>query len=114
MPERLVDVMNGVGNVIHTFPVVVESSDASDEDYIALALKLADHALFPPDGEVTSLTARMHVSRGGPLAPYGDDRPILSGTLQGLEEAVRERAYFIWQGERPSARASSRTLAFRS
>jgi hypothetical protein len=25
MPERLVDVLNGAGNVLHTFPVVVES-----------------------------------------------------------------------------------------
>ena len=98
MPERLVDVMNGAGNVLHTFPVVVEPSDASDEDYMTKALKLDDHAPpLPDDNWVTSLTVRMHVARGGPLGPYGDDRHILAGTVQGLENVLRERAYFIWQ-----------------
>jgi hypothetical protein len=98
MPERLVDVLNGAGNVLHTFPVVAKSSDAiSDEDYIAKALKLAAHSPLLPDGDVHTLTGKMHVSRGGPLAPYGDDRHILEGTMQGLENVLRERAYFIWQ-----------------
>jgi hypothetical protein len=107
MPERLVDVMNAVGNVLHTFPVAVEASDAiSDEDYIAKALKLAAHALLLPDDVVKDLTARMHVTRGGRLAPYGDDRHILEGTIQGLENALRERAYFIWQQDgHPHGRA---------
>ena len=107
MPERLVDVMNAVGNVLHTFPVAVEASDAiSDEDYIAKALKLAGHALLLSDDVVKDLTARMHVTRGGPLAPYGDDRRILEGTIQGLENALRERAYFIWQQDgHPHGRA---------
>jgi Protein of unknown function (DUF2934) len=106
MPERLVDVMNGAGNVLHTFPVVVEASDASDGDYIAKALKLATHALLLPYGDVKDLMAKMHVTRGGPLAPYGDDRHILAGTVQGLENALRERAYFIWkQDGHPLGRA---------
>jgi hypothetical protein len=92
MPERLVDVLNGAGNVLHTFPVVVEASDAiSDEDYLTKALKLAVHAPLLPDGDVKTLAAKMHVTRGGPLAPYGDDRHILEGTMQGLENVLRER-----------------------
>src|SRR6476659_7136708 len=107
MPERLVDVLNGVGNVLHTFPVVVEASDAiSDEDYITNALKLAAHSPLLPDGDVQTLTARLHVARGGPLAPYGDDRHILEGTVQGLENVLRERAYHIWQRDgHPHGRA---------
>ena len=27
MPERLVDVLNGVGTVLHTFPIVVDGAD---------------------------------------------------------------------------------------
>ena len=98
MPERLVDVLNGVGTVIHTFPVMIDGSDVPpDEDCLARALKLAAHAQLAPDGDVETLTARMHVSRGGPLAPYGDDGHILEGTIQGLEKVVRERAYYLWQ-----------------
>jgi len=107
MPERLVDVLNGVGNVLHTFPVVVEASDAiSDEDYITNALKLAAHSPLLPDGDVQTLTARLHVARGGPLAPYGDDRHILEGTMQGLGNVLRVRAYYIWQQDgHPHGRA---------
>jgi hypothetical protein len=98
MPERLVDVLNGFGNILHTFPVVVEASDAiSDEDYITKALKLAAHSPLIPGGDVMTFTARLHVARGGALAPYGDDRHILEGTMQGLENVLRVRAYYIWQ-----------------
>jgi hypothetical protein len=49
MPERLVDVLNCAGNVLHTFPVVVEASDAiSDEDYITNALKLYPVVMLRP------------------------------------------------------------------
>jgi Protein of unknown function (DUF2934) len=41
----------------------------------------------------------MHVSRGGALEPYGDDRDVLSQTKQGLDQVVRERAYFLWEQE---------------
>ena len=98
MAERLVDVSNGVGTVLHTFPILIDGPDTpSDEDCLAEALKLAAHAQLVPADDVESLTARKHVSRGGPLAPYGDDRNVLAGTKQGLENVVRERAYFLWQ-----------------
>jgi hypothetical protein len=98
MPERLIDVFNGLGIILHTFPVLVEDSEISADDvYVAKALKLAEHAQLVPPDDVRTLTARMHVARGGPLAPYGDDRHILAGTRQGLENVLRDRAYFLWQ-----------------
>ena len=100
MPERLVDVLNGAGFAIHTFPVRIEDSDiASEDDYKAKALKLAAHAQLVPQAEVATMTARMHVSRPGPATPIGDVRHILTGTPQGFEKVISERAYFIWQND---------------
>lgn len=99
MPERLVDVLR-LGIVIHTFPTLIDNSfAASDDDYLAKALKLAAHMKLVPDNDLGNLTARLHVPRGGPVAPYGDDRNILEGTKQGLEHVLRQRAYFLWQNE---------------
>jgi hypothetical protein len=39
----------------------------------------------------------MHIGRGGALAPYGDIRDPLCETRETLEQAVRERAYFLWE-----------------
>jgi hypothetical protein len=39
----------------------------------------------------------MHVSRGGQLAPSGDYFASSSETQAALEQAVRERAYFLWE-----------------
>jgi hypothetical protein len=50
-----------------------------------------------PDAELEDLTAKMHVSRRGPLASYGDDRHILTETKSGLDQVVRDRAYIHWQ-----------------
>ena len=108
MPERLVDVLHSNGLVIHTYPVTLDGSggSASDDDYKAKALEAAAHGRLVPDAELGSLTARMHVSRGGPLQPYGDQVSSTSETKLGLEQAVRERAYFLWEQEgRPEGRA---------
>jgi hypothetical protein len=59
--------------------------------YTEKALKLAAHAQLVPGGEVEILTATMHVARGGSLAPYGDDRHIMEGTEEGLENVLRAR-----------------------
>ena len=97
MPERLVDVLNGMGTVIHTFPIMIDGADGpSDEDCLTSPLKLAAHAHLVPDGDVETLTARVHVA-GVDLGSVGDDSHILEGTIQGLEKVVRERALFIWQ-----------------
>ncbi|WP_159351440.1 DUF2934 domain-containing protein [Roseomonas harenae] len=101
MAERLVDVLDSHGMVIHTYPITLDKSggDVSDAEYEAKALEAAAHGQLVPDAELGSLTARMHLSRGGPMQPYGDEISTTSETKLGLEQAVRERAYFLWEQE---------------
>jgi len=108
MAERLVDVLHGNGLVAHTYPITLDEAGgaAGDAEYEAKALEAAAHGRLVPDAELGSLTARMHVSRGGPLQPYGDGIGTTSETKLGLEQAVRERAYSLWEQEgRPEGRA---------
>jgi hypothetical protein len=108
MAERLVDVLNGDGVVLHTYPVTIRHSDIALEDaeFEEKALQAAAHAQLVPDADLKCLTTRMHVSRGGALAPYGDGRDVLSQTQKGLDQVVRERAYFLWQRDgSPDGRA---------
>jgi hypothetical protein len=108
MAERLVDVLHGNGLVVHTYPITLDEAGgaAGDAEYEAKALEAAAHGRLVPDAELGSLTARMHVSRGGPLQPYGDGIGTTSETKLGLEQAVRERAYSLWEQEgRPEGRA---------
>jgi Protein of unknown function (DUF2934) len=49
-----------------------------------------------------TLNAKMHVSRGGQLTPYGDPHGVLAQTKAGLDQVVCERAYLLWeQADRP-------------
>ena len=108
MAERLVDVLHGNGLVVHTYPITLDEAGGAtgDAEYEAKALEAAAHGRLVPDAELGSLTARMHVSRGGPLQPYGDGIGTTSETKLGLEQAVRERAYLLWEQEgRPEGRA---------
>jgi hypothetical protein len=99
MAERLVDVASSNGVTIHTYPITLGrvGSIGSDGEYEAKALEAAAHGRLVPDAELGCLTARMHVSRGGPLEPYGDKVDVRSETKPGLEQAVRERAYHLWE-----------------
>lgn len=99
MAERLVDVLNRNKTVLHTYPVTIEALDGipSDAEYAEKAIRAAAHAQLVPDADLNTLTTRMHIDRGGPLAPYGDDRGALSETKQGLDQVVRERAYHLWE-----------------
>ena len=77
MAERLVDVLNSSkAAVIHTFPITIGGLDiaSKEAEYEEKALKAAAHAQLVPDADLKGLTTRMHVSRGGALEPYGDDR----------------------------------------
>jgi hypothetical protein len=109
MTERLVDVLDSRKTVVHTFPISLGAPDAQGAaQYEDKALQAAAYAQVVPDDDLHSLTARMRVSRGGPLAPYGDDRNVMSQTKQNLEQAVRERAYFLWLAEGcPDGRADA-------
>ena len=100
MATRLIDVMNKNGEVIHTYPVTIsEPEDASEADYEAKALEAAAHGRLVPDTELKSLTVRRHIDRRGRMEPFGDDIAANSETKLGLEHAVRERAYFLWELE---------------
>ena len=105
MPERLVDIeKQGVG-VLHTFPVTI-NHPATEERFKGKALEAAGHAKLVPNEELGSLDAKMHVSHGGPLTPYGDPHGVLAETKAGLDQVVRERAYLLWeQARRPDGSA---------
>ena len=97
----MVDVLNSGNTVLHTYPITIRGSGVASKDaeYEAKASRAAANAHLVPDADLKGLTTRMHVSRSGALAPYGDDRDILSETKQGLDQVVRERAYVVWQQE---------------
>lgn len=101
MAERLVDVLDGNGRVIHTYPVTLADTRgaAGDAEFETKALEAAAHGQLVPDAELAGLTARMHHSRGGRMEPYGDEISSNSETKLGLEQAVRERAYALWEQE---------------
>ena len=105
MPERLVDVERQGLEVLHTFPVTL-SPPADEGAFKQKALEAAGHAQLVPNEELESLTAKMHVSRGGRLTPYGDPLGVLAETKAGLDQFVRDRAYFLWdEAGRPGGRA---------
>ena len=106
MAERLVDVLDRRENVIHTFPITIEGSETSDAQYEKKALEAAAYEKLVPNNELNGLTARMHISRSGPLEPYGNDREVLAQTKASLDQIVRGRAYSLWEQEgRPDGRA---------
>ena len=106
MPERLVDVERKGADLLHTFPVAVSAPPDEEEAFKQKALEAAAHAKLVPNEELESLTAKLHVSRGGPLTPYGDRLGVLAETKAGLDQFVREAAYFLWeQAGRPEGQA---------
>jgi len=107
MPERLVDV-NVEGRVAHTFPVTVsgQAAEPKEDAFKDKALEAAANAKVVPNERLDRISANMHVSRGGPLEPYGDPLGVLAETRAGLEQVVRERAYALWErAGRPNDRA---------
>jgi hypothetical protein len=96
MPERLVDVEKQGSKVLHTLPVTI-SPPAGEEAFKQKALEAAGNAELVPNEELESLNAKMHVSRGGQLTPYGDPHGVLAETKAGLDQVVRERAYLLWE-----------------
>jgi len=104
MPERLVDVLDVNRNVIHTYPVTL--NNGSDADFIAKGLEAAANGQIVPEGELSRLTARIHHSHGGRMAPEDDRLAGDSQTRTGLEQEVRERAHLLWEQEgRPEGRS---------
>jgi hypothetical protein len=107
MVERLVDIEGKGGQVLHIYPITLDDADADDAAFEAKALEAAAHGCLVPDKDLKTLTARIHISRAGPLTSYGDNVRGDSETKIGLEQAVRERAYELWEQDgRPSDRAN--------
>lgn len=109
MSECLVDVLNEGGNVLHIFPITLAGSGVApcDADYETKALAAAAHEQLVGDAELGTMTARMHVGRGGRLEPFGDTRAANSETKADLDRIVRERAYSLWEQEgRPEGRST--------
>ncbi len=106
MPERLVDVDKQGAKVLHTFPVTIKATPAEEEEaFKQKALEAAANAKLVPNEELESSGAKMHVSRGGQLTPFGDPHGVLAETKEGLDQFVRDRAYFLWeQAGRPEGR----------
>ena len=103
MAERLVDVVGSNKTVLHTFPITLGDSGGAvsptDAQYEEKALRAAAHARLSADADLKNLTARMHVSRSGPLEPFGDDVEVSSQTKRGLDQVVREGAYLLWEND---------------
>lgn len=91
MATRLVDVLNRNKNVIHTFPITLDDRDSAPNDgaYEEKALEAAANARLTPDIDLHGLIARIHISRGGQMEPYGDNLGSGLETKDGLEQAVR-------------------------
>ena len=100
MRECLIDILNGRNTVLHVFPIVLENADDQGvADPEGKALQLAAVMRLVPEKETEGLHARPHVSRGGPLTPYGDVVETRCQMLERAEQRIRERAYFLWQHE---------------
>jgi Protein of unknown function (DUF2934) len=93
-PRRYFEQGRGSCSHLSNYPRHLRQS--SEDDFKAKALGAAADARLVPDAQLKSLSARMHISREGSLAPYGDNRNSSSETRETLEQAVRERAYFLW------------------
>src|SRR3984957_12455268 len=97
MSERLVDVEKQSSKVLHTFPVTISAPAVEEEAFKEKALEAAANAKLVPNEELERLNAKMHVSRGGQLTPYGDPHGVLAVTNMGLDQVVRGRAYLLWE-----------------
>ena len=64
MGNRLVDVLNSWGTVLHTYPIIIEdpTTASGDVGYEEKALQAAAYAHLVPDADLNGLTTRMHVS----------------------------------------------------
>jgi hypothetical protein len=97
MPERLVDVEKQGSKLLHTFPVTISAPAVEEEAFKEKALEAAGNAQLVPNEELDGLNAKMHVSRGGQLTPFGDPHGVLAETKVGLDQVVRERACLLWE-----------------
>ena len=97
MTERPVDILDANRNTIHAHPMT--PSAGSDADFMAKCLEAAVSGQLVPDDELARLTAGIHDSHEGRMAPDDDHLAGDFRTKSGLEQEVRERAYLLWEQE---------------
>jgi hypothetical protein len=99
MEERLVDVLNEKNNLLHVFPVKMDARAAPprDADFEQKAIKAAVASEIVPPSDAGKLKARPHISRGGPVAPYGDALQTKHEQYIRLQQRIRDRGYFLWR-----------------
>ena len=90
MTEHLVDVLNARDTVLSIIPVTLDDQDSHSKDAQCLqeALKTAADLHLVPDTEVEGMHARMHVGRGGQLAPVADVLKIREEAQQRAEQSI--------------------------
>ncbi len=99
MKECLVDVLNERNTVLHVVPVPLEGPQAGLDEAgcVQQALSAAERLRLVPEAETRGLHARIHVERGGQLAPVGDVLRVRMEAQRRAEEHIRARAYFLWE-----------------
>ncbi len=99
MKERLVDVLNERNTVLHVLPVPAEGRQGELDEgaCVQQALHTAAQLRLVPEAETQRLHARIHVERGGQLAPVGDVLRVRMEAQRRAEEHIRARAYFLWE-----------------
>ena len=98
MKECLVDVLNVRDTVLHVFPVPVKDAPGAPQaEAIHEALKAATDLQLVPETGREGLHARMHVSRGRQLTPFGDAVTTRREADERAEQHVRTHACFLWQ-----------------
>ena len=90
MTEHLVDVLNARGTVLSIIPVALDDQDGASKeaDCLQEALKTAADLRLVPDAEVEGLHARIHVGRGGQLAPVADVLKIRQDAEDRAEQGI--------------------------
>ena len=94
--------------VLHTFPVTICGS-AEDHAFKEKALEAAGNAKLVPNHELGGLDAKMHVSRGGQLTPFGDPHGVLAETKAGLTRSFASVP--ICSGSKRAGRMNARTTS---
>ena len=90
MTERLVDVLNARDTVLSVIPVALDDQDDNAKEAACLqeALETAADLHLVPDAEVEGMHARMHVCRGGQLAPVADVLKIRQEAQERAEQSI--------------------------
>lgn len=90
MTEHLVDVLNARDTVLTVIPVAMDDQEGhlKETECLQEALDTAAGLHLVPDDEMEGMHARMHVGRGGQLAPVADVLKIRQDAQERAERGV--------------------------